>query len=146
MDSKNRISRRKFIDTTLKAGAVLAIPTIIPSRAFGANDRINAAVLGGNGRGNSHVKSLMALKNVEVKTLCGPDMEILGKRKKDFMKEYDRDVHLEQDLRKVYDDKDIDVVPLATPNQWHALATIWACQAGTDVCVEKPGDRKSAVE
>jgi len=139
MDSKNRISRRKFIDTTLKAGAVLAIPTIIPSRAFGANDRINAAVLGLNGRGNSHVKSLMALKNVEVKTLCDPDMEILGKRKKDFMKEYDRDVHLEQDLRKVYDDKDIDVVALATPNHWHALATIWACQAGKDVYVEKPG-------
>jgi predicted dehydrogenase len=139
MDSQKKIGRRKFIDTTLKASAVLAVPIIIPSRAFGANDRINAAVLGLNGRGTSHVKSLMALKNVEVTTLCDPDMEILGKRKKAFKEDYDREVHVEQDLRKVFDDKDIDVVTLATPNHWHALATIWACQAGKDVYVEKPG-------
>src|SRR5699024_5814277 len=137
--NKNSLNRREFVDTTLKAGAALVVPAIIPSLVFGANDRINAAVLGLNGRGKGHVKSLMELKNVEVKTLCDPDMNILRDRQKDFRKEYDQEVHLEQDLRKVMDNKDIDVVSLATPNHWHALATIWACQAGKDVYVEKPG-------
>src|SRR5699024_12841102 len=108
--NKKSLNRREFVDTTLKAGAALVVPAIIPSRVFGANDRINAAVLGLNGRGKGHVKSLMELKNVEVKTLCDPDMNILRDRQKAFRKEYDQEVHLEQDLRKVMDDKDIDVV------------------------------------
>jgi len=66
-------------------------------------------------------------------------MNVLQERAKDFQAKYGKKVKLEQDLRKVYDDKDIDVVSIATPNHWHSLATIWACQAGKDVYVEKPG-------
>lgn len=133
-------SRRTFIKkTALASSAALVLPTFIPASAFGANDRINAAVLGINGRGKSHIESFMAQKDVQVTTLCDPDMNLLREGKKSFKDKYDKEVALEQDLRKVFDNKDIDVVSLATPNHWHALATIWACQAGKDVYVEKPG-------
>ena len=83
-NTNTTIGRRKFMDTTLKAGAVRAVPSIIPSRVFGANDRINAAVLGLNGRGKSHIKSQMSLKDVNVTTLCDPDMNILRERQNAF--------------------------------------------------------------
>src|SRR5262249_52667431 len=57
----------------------------------------------------------------------------------EFETKYGRKVKTVQDLRKVFDDKEIDVVTIATPNHWHALDTIWACQAGKDVYVEKRG-------
>ncbi len=132
-------SRRKFIKNSAAAAAVLTVPTIIPAHAFGANDRINAAVLGINGRGKSHIKGFMVQDNVEVTTLCDPDMNLLKGRQKSFKETYDKEVALEQDLRRVMDNKDIDVISIATPNHWHSLAVIWACQAGKDAYVEKPG-------
>ncbi|HZH72087.1 MAG TPA: Gfo/Idh/MocA family oxidoreductase [Mariniphaga sp.] len=132
-------SRRVFIRNSAAAAAVLAAPTIIPASAFGANDRINAAVLGLNGRGKSHVSGLMAQNNVQVVTMCDPDMNVLAKNQASFKEKYNKDVKLEQDLRRVMDDKNIDVVSIASPNHWHALSVIWACQAGKDVYVEKPG-------
>lgn len=134
------ISRRSFIKrTTLAGSAAVVAPTIIPAKVFGANDRINAAVLGINGRGKAHIKSLMAQKNVVVTTLCDPDMNLLKERQKEFKEVYKKDVKLVQDLRRVMNDPDIDVVSIASPNHWHALSVIWACQAGKDVYVEKPG-------
>ncbi|QGY44123.1 twin-arginine translocation signal domain-containing protein [Maribellus comscasis] len=133
-------SRRKFIkDSATTAAAALAVPSIIPAEAFGANDRINAAVLGINGRGKSHIQGFMVQDNVEVTTLCDPDMNLLKQRQKDFKDKYNKDVALEQDLRRIMDNKDIDVISIATPNHWHSLAVIWACQAGKDAYVEKPG-------
>ena len=133
-------SRRSFIKKSAAAGSGLALaPTIIPAKAFGANDRVRAAVLGLNGRGQSHVNSLMAQQNVEVSILCDPDMKVLRKRHKEFNEKFSIDPLLEQDLRRVMDNKDIDVVSIASPNHWHALSVIWACQAGKDVYVEKPG-------
>ena len=133
-------SRRSFIKKSTVAGyAAFVAPTIVSSTVFGANDRINAAVLGVNGRGKNHIQSLMNQDNVNVAVLCDPDMNILKDRQKDFKEKYKKDVALEQDLRRVYDNKDIDVVSIAAPNHWHALATIWACQAGKDVYVEKTG-------
>jgi predicted dehydrogenase len=119
--------------------AAIIAPTIIPSTAFGANDRINAAVLGLNGRGKSHVQGFMAQDNVQITHFCDPDMNILKTRQKEFKDKYKKDVALEQDLRRIMDNKDIDVVSIASPNHWHALSVIWACQAGKDVYVEKPG-------
>ena len=81
----------------------------------------------------------MKQKNVHVTKLCDPDRNLLLKRQREFKNKYNKDVSLEQDLRKVMDDKDIDVVSIASPNHWHALSVIWACQAGKDVYVEKPG-------
>ena len=133
-------SRRSFLKKSAVAGsAAIVTPTIVSASAFGANDRINAAVLGVNGRGKSHIKGLMVQPNVQVTTLCDPDMNILKKRQTEFKDTYNKDVALEQDLRRVMDNKDIDVISIASPNHWHALSVIWACQAGKDVYVEKPG-------
>jgi len=135
------VSRRTFVKSTVGAAtaAAIAAPTLIPQKAFGANDTIRVAILGMHGRGKSHLDGFEKLQNVEVATLCDPDMRVLRERNKQFGEKYGKTYKLEQDLRKVFEDKDIDAVSIATCNHWHALATIWACQAGKDVYVEKPG-------
>lgn len=110
-------------------------------RIMGANDKIRIAVLGVNGRGKTHISVIMKLAqqaNVEIAALCDPDMVVLQEAAADFEKKFGRKVMIEQDFRKLYENKNIDAVTLATPNHWHALQTIWACQAGKDVYVEKP--------
>ncbi len=139
MKEKNRVSRRSFIQKSAGAAALLSMPTIIPSRVFGANDKVRVAVLGVNGRGTAHIEGFMKLPDVEVACLCDPDLVVLAKRADEFEKKYGKKVIQQQNLRKVLEDKSIDAVSIATPNHWHALATIWACQAGKDVYVEKPG-------
>jgi len=103
------------------------------------NDTVRVAVLGVNGRGRDHIAGFQKLKNVEVAVLCDPDRNVAASRAAQFEKTYGRPVRTESDLRRVFDDRSIDAVSIATPNHWHALATIWACQAGKDVYVEKPG-------
>ena len=71
--------------------------------------------------------------------LCDPDEKVLAKRAAEFENKYGHKVETETDMRRVFDRNDIEVVSVATPNHWHSLATIWACQAGKDVYVEKPG-------
>ncbi len=152
MENSKSNSRRTFLKTAA-SGAILAavtpsaleakpvMPTVMPASAKGANDRIRVAVLGIHGRGKTHIEEIMGLSekaNVEVAALCDPDMVILRECASDFEKKYGKKVHIEQDFRKTYEDKTIDAVALATPNHWHALQTIWACQAGKDVYVEKP--------
>ena len=136
--------RRDFIKKGVAGVAGLAIGGIGFSpksyaSIIGANDRINAAVLGINGRGKSHISSFMAQKDVQVTTLCDPDKNLWKDAGDAFQKKYNKTVQFEQDLRRVYDNKDIDVVGIASPNHWHALSVIWACQAGKDSYVEKPG-------
>lgn len=150
---KNETNSRRIFLKTAAAGAVMAtvnpaslnaeivMPNVLSDNAKGANDRIRIAVLGINGRGKNHIEEIMNLAktaNVEVAVLCDPDMNLLHERAKEFETKYGSKVGIEQDFRKTYDDKTIDAVALATPNHWHALQTIWACQAGKDVYVEKP--------
>jgi predicted dehydrogenase len=104
-----------------------------------ANGRIRMAVLGVNGRGKDHIQGFQGLPNAEVAVLCDPDRKVLAERAASFLETYGRKVETEVDLRRVFDRKDIDAVSIATPNHWHSLAAIWACQAGKDVYVEKPG-------
>jgi predicted dehydrogenase len=139
-NKESKISRRSFLKNTTGAIAAASVagPMFIPQSVFGANDRIRVAVLGVNGRGRRHIENFMNLENVEVVTLCDPDQKVLDKRAAEFEEKYGKKIGLEQDLRKVYDDKTIDVVGIASTNHWHALSTIWACQAGKDVYVEKP--------
>jgi predicted dehydrogenase len=140
MKEKKSISRRGFIRTSaVGAAAAFTAPSIIPSSAFGSNARVAVAVLGVNGRGTSHIEGFSKLPDVEVASLCDPDLIVLGKRADEFEKKYGKKVKQVQDLRKLFEDKSIDAVSIATPNHWHALAAIWAMQAGKDVYVEKPG-------
>ncbi len=133
-----KFTRRQTLKTILPATLAFSLPTIIPARAFGANDRIRIGVIGFNSRGKDHIKNFMKLEDVEVATLCDVDQRVLGVAAADFEKTYNKKVQTASDLRKVFEDKNIDAVSIATPNHWHALATVWACQAGKDVYVEKP--------
>jgi len=108
---------------------------------IGANERINLAVIGIRNQGTVHIKSYCGLKdshNVVVKTLCDPDELLFEPASKIVTQTTGVKPLTEWDLRRVLDDKDIHAVSIATPNHWHALATIWACQAGKHVYVEKP--------
>ncbi len=139
MKPEKNIPRRQFVKNTALVGAALSLPTIIPAQAFGANDRVNVAVLGVNGRGKNHIDGYMNLDNVQVTTLVDPDMNICQERAKEYGEKYNTTMKAVQDQREILDDQDIDVVSIASTNHWHALSTIWACQAGKDVYVEKPG-------
>ncbi len=127
-------SRRTFIMAA--GGAVLS--GLVPGKVA-AGDRIRVAVLGVNGRGKDHIEGLMGLPDADVVLLCDPDRNVVEAAAKAFESRYNKKVETAADLRKVYERKDIDAVSIATPNHWHSLATIWACQAGKDVYVEKPG-------
>jgi predicted dehydrogenase len=125
-------TRRSFLLTT---GAAV---THLTANKASANDKIRVAVLGVNGRGKDHIQGIQKQPDAEVVMLCDPDQEILAQRVDEFASRYNRKVQTEQDLRRVFDNKEIDAVTIATPNHWHSLAAIWACQAGKDVYVEKP--------
>ena len=134
------MERRTFVKSSVAAAAA-AVPAASFAAAgsvLGANDRIRVAVIGVNGRGQSHMYGLQPLENVEVTTFVDPDLEVAAKRAGEFEKKHGHRPKIVQDLRRVLEDKDIDVVTVATPNHWHTLAAIWACQAGKDVYVEKP--------
>jgi predicted dehydrogenase len=108
------------------------------ARKASANSRVRVAVLGVNGRGKDHIAGIQRTEGAEVVTLCDPDLAVANKRAAEFQERYGRKPQVVQDLRNVFDDKSIDAVTVATPNHWHSLAAIWACQAGKDVYVEKP--------
>jgi len=150
-NDRNGISRREFATRVGAAAAGVAVggnlfssraeaAPLVGNRILGANDRVVTASIGIRGQGNSLKRGFAKLKNVEIKTLCDIDANLAPSRIND---EKLVDVPtfkpgFAQDLRRVLDDKDIDAVVIATPNHWHALATIWALQAGKHVYVEKP--------
>jgi predicted dehydrogenase len=113
-------------------------PVVAQGRTLSANDRIRVAVLGVNGRGMDLIEQTVKQPNVVVATLCDPDMVVLKAKAKTVEEKYNQKVAIEQDFRKVLEDKNIDAVMIAAPNHWHALLAIYACQAGKDVYVEKP--------
>jgi predicted dehydrogenase len=139
----SEVTRRDFVKGTagVAAGAAAGIGALRRSTASwaGANDRIRVAVIGINGRGKSHLGGFLNQENVEVATMCDVDESLFEERAKSFFdaKNLKRPT-FETDLRKVMEDKSIHAVSIATPNHWHSLAAIWACQAGKDVYVEKP--------
>ena len=143
------ITRRDFVSRTATAVAGVALggaavaraqSGTVGSRVLGANDRVVLANVGIRGQGNALKRGFAKLKNVEIKTLCDIDENLFASRANDprladvatFKPGY------VQDLRRVLDDKDVDAILVATPNHWHALATIWGLQAGKHVFVEKP--------
>jgi len=136
-----RHSRRQFLKT---AAASTAFSTFAISgtkssgRVIGANDKIRIGVAGINGRGRSHIGGLGGQKNVEVTYLIDPDSRLFDSRSSMVRKQSGRDPKCVQDVRQALDDKSLDAVSVATCNHWHSLITVWACQAGKDVYVEKP--------
>jgi predicted dehydrogenase len=130
------INRREFI----AGGAAVGVTFLSRSSAGSPNDTVRVAVVGVNGRGRDHLRGYGGLKkdNVEVVAMCDIDENILNARLADVEKREGKRPKGFTDIRKLCEDKEIDVVSIATPNHWHSLAAVWACQAGKDVYVEKP--------
>ncbi len=133
-------SRRKFLKSSLASSAALAFSgaqtqAAPHSNPIGANDDIRVAVIGVGsnvqvgGRGKVHIREFSALPGARVVAICDPDRDILSKQAREFAKQSEK-VDTYTDLRKLLEDKDIDAISVTTPNHWHALATIWGCQAG----------------
>jgi predicted dehydrogenase len=127
------MDRRDFLVSTavLTAGAAvrgLASP----------NETVRMAVVGCGGRGSSHVSAWSGMPNVEIVALCDVDEAHIADKVKGLESKGKKKPATYVDYRKLLEDKSIDAVSLATPNHWHTLQTIWACQAGKDVYVEKP--------
>ncbi len=143
----SQLSRRRFLSDSAIAAAALAAGSgfvsstakaVAADTAPSANDKLNVMVCGVRIRGFL-VSSLYA-KNPEchVKYLCDVDEAIGQKRVDEFEKQFGYRPKYVRDLRQGLDDKDLDAVVIATPNHWHALAGIWAMQAGKNAYVEKP--------
>ncbi len=138
--------RRDFIkESTLGAAGIVIGGIGFSSKSYasviGSNERVNLAVVGIRGQGLAHINNYCSLKNsknIRIKTICDADEQLFDERSKVIIDKTGEKPSTEWDMRKVFDDKDIDAVSIATPNHWHALSTIWACQSGKHVYVEKP--------
>lgn len=138
------ITRRRFLEDTIlatAAAATAALPASVGAaeqRAVSANDKITVAIIGCGVRGKQHAGELMRLSDCEIACVCDPDRDRAAELAKEIADKGRPQPKAVQDLRRVLDDKSIAAVFIATPNHWHALAAIWAMQAGKDVYVEKP--------
>jgi len=133
----SKLTRREFIKSSMVAGAAMAV--LAPnSRVRGANDDLRFAVVGTGGQGGGHIGYFNEKKGVRVVAICDADKAHVESKARDFEKKYGQKVKTYIDVRKLLEDKSIDAITSATPNHWHSLVTIWACQAGKDVYIEKP--------
>ncbi|MGF1638789.1 MAG: Gfo/Idh/MocA family protein [Cyclobacteriaceae bacterium] len=140
-------SRRKFIQNSSAvlagagiAGAALPVEAIAQSRKKGAaaSDKVIVGLIGCKGMGMSNLRSILKLPQVECKALCDVDQNILEERAQDLVKMGYKKPVLYKDYRKMLEDKEIDAVIIATPDHWHCLPFIHACEAGKDIYCEKP--------
>jgi predicted dehydrogenase len=140
------LDRRDFLrkSAASTAGVMAAAPMVAKGLAQNSpNSTINVAVAGIRGRGlvyggGGHCVNLAKIPGVHIVTLCDVDERLFSKAVPDLEKITGYKVKTEVDFRRLLDDKGIDAITIATPDHWHALQTIWACQAGKDVYVEKP--------
>ena len=128
------LNRRTF----LKSSALIAAGAALPARAWGqvmgSNADLRVGVIGLNSRGGNHLSSLAKIAGVRIVAICDPDSALLEKNKARL----GGDIKTYTDMRDMFASPDVDAVTVATPNHWHALAGIWAMQAGKDVYLEKP--------
>lgn len=134
-DSNN--SRRKFIKQSVLGATALGFSASSYARIIGANERVNFAVIGVNGRGKAHIMAVNPLKNASVSAFCDVDRRTFAKAQ-ELLGEGNPKAKEYKDFRKVLDDKNVDAISIATPEHWHAPMGIMAMQAGKDVYGEKP--------
>jgi predicted dehydrogenase len=130
----SEITRRDFVKTSLFAGSAISVAG---SRILGANSDIRVGVVGIRSKGAQLTEAFHEIEGVRVVALCDVDRRILEREAAKFE---NRGEPLEKytDIRKLLENQAIDAVAVATPNHWHSLIGIWACQAGKDVYLEKP--------
>jgi predicted dehydrogenase len=132
------ITRRQFVRRSAAAAAI-AFPMVATGRVLGANDEVLMGVVGLGGRGiGAHIPGFANQKGVRVVAVSDPDQKRMASAAAMIESKYKNKADQYQDMRKLFDRKDIVAVGNATQNYWHGLSTIWACQAGKHVYVEKP--------
>lgn len=132
--------RRDFLGKTIigTAGVSFGISGILTSSCKGANDKVVLALIGAGGRGLANILNCCQVNsNVELKTICDVNDQRSGRAASEIEKQLGYKPQVTRSMKEVFDDKDVDAVYIATPDHWHALATVWACQAKKDVYVEK---------
>jgi predicted dehydrogenase len=140
------MKRRYFLSQTSTMMGGIALGSVVP-KIFGKtthiapSDKIRMGFIGCKGMGNSLINAMKKLPEVEIMSFCDVDDTVLNNRNKDMEKGGLKPVPTVKDFRKLIDNKDIDAVAIATPDHWHALPMIYACQAGKDVYCEKPVGR-----
>ncbi len=136
----SRLSRRQFLEQSMLATA--AAMAAAPARPLAAqepqstspNERLSVAVIGVRGRGSDHARAFASRKDCRVTYICDCDRDVAPK----VAAAFESKPKAVEDMRRIFDDKSVDIVSIATPNHWHSLAAIWAMLAGKDVYVEKP--------
>jgi predicted dehydrogenase len=138
------ITRRRFLEDSMLAAAATAMaaapqPICADEKSTGSpSNKVRVAILGCRIRGKQHAAELGKVPDCEIAYVCDPDRDLAGELATIVEKQQGRAPQAVQDMRRVFDDNTIDAVFIATPNHWHALAAIWAMQAGKDAYVEKP--------
>lgn len=135
--------RRKFIKTSAAAVYSMAMASHFPllnaaSKNIAANDKITVGLIGCKGMGFNNLKSFLKNPEIECAALCDVDQNVLEERIGNVEKIAGYRPAMYKDFRKVIDRKDIDAVIIGTPDHWHCLPMVYACEAGKDVYVEKP--------
>jgi len=138
------IRRRRFFEESMIATAAIAamsqknILLAEDDQKSSAAETLSHAVIGCRIRGKVHAKEFGKLPNVNISYVCDPDRDLAEQLANEVEKDFGKRPQVVQDLRKIFDDTSVDTVSVATPNHWHALASIWAMQSGKDVYCEKP--------
>jgi len=135
------INRRRFMKQSAKTAATIAAGAgtfNVARLGRTASDEVRVGVTGINGRGKDHIRGFLGVPGVRVVALCDVDSTLYEGAAKPIAEKQGQKPKTFQDIRKMLDDKGIDAISVATCNHWHALATIWGCQAGKDVYCEKP--------
>jgi predicted dehydrogenase len=142
MKQDRSMSRRSLLKKTAAGAAALGLSRLTAksyAQIAGSNDAVRLAVIGCNDCGRAHIRQFLPLEGVRLVGLCDVDSAVLD-RAKGIVAAANATANptLYADCRQVLDNKEIDAISVATPNHWHALLTVWGCQAGKDVYVEKP--------
>ena len=130
------LNRREFVYGSIGAAASLA--GLSPSRTYAANEKVIMGVMGLGGRGTYLAEQFALRPDVEIAYLCDANTRRFARAREVVQEAQGKKPALVQDFRKILDDRSVDVLINATPDHWHGLGTIMACQAGKDVYVEKP--------
>ncbi len=136
-------TRREFLNSSTKLAAAAGLGSMAYSplqarRAKNANDKVTVALIGARGMGFGDLSNALKLPNVECVALCDIDTNVLTSRAADVEKMQGKAPKTYKEFERVMDDKSIDAVIIGTPDHWHCLPFIAACQAGKDIYVEKP--------
>src|SRR5262245_53477378 len=135
---ENQTTRRRFIQRTAILAGAATFPSAPSLNAAGASDKVVLAIIGPGGMGMNHLRALAPNKEVEIAYVCDVDEKRSNAAAEHAGKTSGKSPKVVKDMRRVFEDKDVDAVIIATPDHWHAPASILALDAGKHVYVEKP--------